>query len=168
MSELVMTISIAVQAVATIALVLVTYFLVKHTKALAKVSDGLTKIEEARDKRTQREKKLFDIQRAYELAEDILRINPGYFGAELFPGVSPREHSELLKRMELMSAQIDDSDTVQLLRELVIDVQNLEQGMALGEENRVKDIDKFGKFQGRLRGHQMHKWREQLSSNEES
>lgn len=85
MSELVMTISIAVQAVTTIALVLATFLLVKHTKALAKVSDSLARIEEVREKKAQREKKLFDIQRACELAEDMLRVDPGYFGAELFP-----------------------------------------------------------------------------------
>lgn len=66
-----------------------------------------------------------------------------------------------------MSSQIEDSDTVQQLRELVRDVQSLEQGSALGEDNRMKDIDEFEKFQGRLRGLQMHKWRDQLSSGED-
>jgi hypothetical protein len=166
MSELVMTISIAVQAAATIALVWATSLLVKHTKALARVSDGLARIEEAREKRTKREKKLFDIQRAYELAEEILRIDPGHFGAGLFSSKTLGERAESLKRMELMSSLIEDSDTVQMLRELVNDVHGVEQGNALGEENRVKDIDKFEKFQKRLQGLQMHKWREHLSSGD--
>lgn len=66
-----------------------------------------------------------------------------------------------------MSSFIEDSDTVLMLRELLTDVRSLEQGGALGDENRVRDIDKFEKFQSRLRGHQLHKWREQLASSEE-
>jgi hypothetical protein len=167
MSELVMTISIAVQAAAIIALVVATCLLVKHTKALAKVSDDLARIEEVREKRTQREKKLFDVRRAYELGEAILRVDPGHFGAGLFSSKTLGDRAESLKRMELMSSFIEDSDTVLMLRELLTDVRSLEQGGALGDENRVRDIDKSEKFQSRLRGHQMHKWREQLASSEE-
>jgi hypothetical protein len=164
MPEPMMTISVAVQAVATIALVLVTYFLAKHTKALATVSAALARIEEARDKRAQRERKLLDIRRAYELAETIVKIGPEYFGTELKSNVWPRENPDLLKKLELLSKEIEDSDTVLLLRELVRDILSLEQGGALGEENLLQDIDKFKKFQGRLVGLQMHKWREQLAS----
>lgn len=89
MSELVMTISIAVQAAATIALVVATCLLVKHTKALAKVSDDLARIEEVREKRTQREKNLFDVRWAYELGEAILRVDP----VILVPGCSVQRHS---------------------------------------------------------------------------
>ena len=163
MSELTMTISIAVQAIATIALVWATFLLVKHTKALAKVSDNLARIEETREKRTRREKELFEIQRAYDLGEEILKVDPGHFGAGLFNSKALGDRAESLKRMELMSSFIEDSDTVLMLRELLTDVRSLEQGGALGDENRVRDIDKFEKFQGRLRGLQMHKWREQLS-----
>ena len=163
-----MTISVAVQAMATIALVWVTYLLVKHTKALAKVSGGLTKIEEARDQRTAREKKLFEIQQAYDLGEEIIKMDPGNFGAGLFSSKTLGSRAEPLKRMEMVISLIEDSDTALMLRELLAHVRSLEQGGALGEENRVKDIAKFEKFQQRLQGLQMHKWRDQLSSNEES
>jgi hypothetical protein len=161
MSEIIMIASIAVQAFATIVLVGVTYLLAKHTKALAHITEELAGIEYMRERRTCNEKERIIIAEVYELADSIVKINAGYFGVELFPGVKARKNSELIKKIYLLSSLIEDSITIELLHDLIRDISSVEGGAALGD-NRVITIKKFESFQGRLFGMHMPKWRDKL------
>jgi heme exporter protein D len=165
MNEYIMTISIAVQAIATIALVWATVLLVKHTRLLANVTKELARIEHSRDDKAQGEKTLNNLEQIYELSENILKIDPGLFGAGLYPiAVSAREEIALLKQLELLKIQIGDIETLKILNELLGIIKTLEQGTKLEETIRVDTINKFVQFQKRLTVLR-DKWRTQLTLN---
>ena len=85
MFDCITTVSIAVQALATIALVWATALLVRHTKTLANVTKDLARIEHSRETKAQREETLIDIQLIYELTEKILKVDPGSIWGRSLP-----------------------------------------------------------------------------------
>ena len=160
-----MTISITIQAIATIALVWATGLLVRHTKLLAEVTKELARIEHSRDDKAQDEITLNNMEQIYELTGKILMVDLGNFGAGLYPqAVLVREEIILLKQFELLRNQIGDIETITILNALMETIKTLEQGTRLKESIRVDTINEFEKFQKSLTVLR-DKWRKQLALN---
>jgi prefoldin subunit 5 len=143
----------------------VTSLLARHTKTLANVTKELAHIENSREERAKNERTLNDVEQIYEITENILKIDPGSFGAGLFPqAVLARQEIALLKQFELLRNQIGDIETLKMLNELMGIIKTLEQGTKLEESIRVNTINEFEQFQKRLTILR-DKWRKQLTLN---
>jgi hypothetical protein len=162
MWEHIMIISIAVQAIATIVLAWVTYLLARHTKTLTNITEDLANIENVREARTKHEMMVKSLEEVYTLAEAICNIDPGYFGAGLYPGATGREAIALVKKLGLLINQIEDQQIAGMLHDLVRIIEKVEGGEKLEEIFRANTIVEFQNFQIKLRLHK-NKWRNLLS-----
>ena len=164
MSETIIVITLVVQTLFAGVLAWATIRLAKHTNALARLTKELVLIEERREERIRHEAKLRDTEIAYDLAEEILKVNYGEFGAFLYPKIPTHPNLQLIKKMALQRESFQDSDALKYLDELLIAIRLVEEGSALGEEDRLKAMDVYQHFQTRLKAYEVDRWRDQLTS----
>lgn len=156
-------ISLVIQAIATLALVYVTFVLAKHTRTLALVTKKMVGIEEERDKRTQTQIKFDNRQRLIALAEEIVPINAGEYGAGLFPEAS--HDWEIFKKMKnigLFKIYFEDKETDDIFEKLISFIQTVDSGKRLEESVRIEAINLFEQFQKKLSDFHINVWRQQL------
>lgn len=157
-TNIVLTILTGVLAWATINLA-------KYTKELARHTNELVRVENEREKHTRQEKRRERLKELIELVENVLKIVPHEFGAFLERGQGPEPAASLLKNLELFTIYIDDSGTVQYLKEILPMVQIAARGGSIGG-NRSKTETDLSRLQERLYGLHLHKWRTELESTQ--
>lgn len=136
----------SILAVATIFLVIYTYKLAQHTKALSELTKQLVNIEQARERREQREKRRGEITILLGLAGNLRKINPNDFVKELeHRGKSPEPESSYIRELALKNQYIKDPDTVLALKELRAILDALDEGSSIGVNlsdvgNKLKQV----------------------------
>ena len=149
-ANVVLAVATVALAFATFALVWATYKLARHTETLSDLTKQLVAIEEQRDRREEREKRRAEISRCLKLVEEIRKIKPEEFIAQLSqPGVVPEPLSTYLQELTLLRKHISDSDTVQCLKEIWVAVDSVKKGMGIGA-NGPEVARKFKILQERL------------------
>jgi hypothetical protein len=159
------TFATIVQVVFAGLLVWATYLLATHTRTLARLTKELVGIEERREQRIAHEDRLGRIQSAFMLAEKILELNYGDFGAFLYPRLhkaTPNQH-QLIKDMDLLRGCFHDAEAMNYLDKLVKAIRLVEEGSALDENDRKQAMEVFKRFQTKLKTCEMDTWRDELA-----
>jgi hypothetical protein len=97
---------------ATFGLVLATWRLAQHTRALSKLTDRLVTIEIKRDERDAKEKRLNDLAKGISAAEILQRTNPETFAEHLeIPSKFPTEEINAIEVLQSLKRYIGDTES---------------------------------------------------------
>jgi hypothetical protein len=96
--------------------------LARHTKALSDLTRSLVNIEEKRDQRELRQRRLDDLRRALDAAETIQKITPRYFATYLSRSDTyPESDIQAIETLQSLKRYIDDADANLCLDDLCND-----------------------------------------------
>jgi hypothetical protein len=140
-----------------------TFKLAQYTKVLANHTDVLVRIEQGRDKKEEREKRIFEIRSALQSAETIQKIFPSNFANHLNkPSLYPAQDVNAVENLHSLKMYIEDPDTQQSLDRLcnVFDSARRDKQKELDESQIAKDITTV---QNRMQW-SINQWRDEISS----
>lgn len=148
-----------VLAWATVKLAWHTKQLTRHNQKLADLTNDLVRIEDARENRLRKEKRLSDIKRALTLSEKVRKIDPGEFISTLEHGRVNEDQVNEFKELMLLSSYVEEHDLD--FKKNVLDLLSAIEGGAIGGNGpRLRGL--LRTIQDRLYAWPIHRWREEL------